>query len=346
MKKTRLFIATLLVVVATTIAVVSCKKEAPETMLNSQPQVTKSYYPEGVDDMNAHLRDFKQRMKDSPYTRDNETLSLEEATWYLSSVANYDFANANVEFTDLRYDTLYYNINVSNGQVALADLNTLYQEIASDIDSFYQNLNLENKHFRFIGASVSNSGEVVVTLVITWLDHTWYFEDDWVAMMTCYDYFSEDSVYVWDGLGKRELQRVLNLIEGHNYEIIGENNHNRGYYIYTSEVEFNYDEYIDPYDSPFYIDSRLFAKQCNNNYFPVLNIEEMCYCLDSYLSLPLEYINSYPSHTYECPVHYTITSQTYAPGNYNNGAPHWYLRCHILTVKLGMYIAEGSSIDY
>ena len=344
MKKRNFLITTLLVVAATTIAVVSCKKENPETLLNNQPQVFKSFYPEGVDDMDAYLKAFKQKMRDSQYTRDSETLSLEEAAWYLSSVANYDFANANVEFTDLRYDTLYYNINVSNGQVALTDLNTMYQEIASDIDSFYQSLNLENKHFRFIGASISNSGEVVVTLVTTWLDHTWYFDDDWVAMMTCYDYFSEDSVYVWDELGKRELQRVLNLLEGRDF--VYENGEGRVYYVYTSDLLFNFDDYIDPYHSPFYIDSRLFAEQGDIEFVPIIDLDEMCCCLDSYLDLPFNYVNTHLDYSNQRPVQWIIIPMVYEPGNYNHGAIRWYLYCHILRVRLAQCIATQDPINY
>ena len=341
MKKLHLFIATLLVVVATTIAVVSCKKEAPETMLNSQPQVTKSYYPEGVDDMDAHLRDFKQKMKDSPYTRDNETLSLEEATWYLSSVANYDFCNVNVEFTDLRYDTLYYNVNVSNGLVSLTDLNTLYQSVASDIDDFYQSLNLENKHFRFIGASISNSGEVVVTLITSffWLDHTWHFTDGFEAFVMCDSLFSEDSTYVWNTTAVRELQRVLNLLEGHDFEY--HNSTYRGYYVYTRTVAFHYMDYIDPYGSPFYMDSRVFAVHGDTYYVHVLDLDEMCYCLDSYLGLPFEYINAHPNLANERPVHWNILHHEY----YSDG-DKWHIFAHIVSVRLAQLVETEVPNDY
>ena len=172
MKKTSILITTALVIVATAVAVVSCKKETPNAMSSNQPQATKMFYPEGVDDMNAYLKDFKQKMQ--TVTRgDDEMLSLEEAAWHLSSVANYDFANVNVEFTDLRYDTLYYQVRVTNGQVSLTDLNAVYANMASDLDAFYHSLDLQEKHFRFIGASVSANGEVKVSVVTSfvWLDH-------------------------------------------------------------------------------------------------------------------------------------------------------------------------------
>lgn len=214
MKKRNLFIATLLVVAATTVAVVSCKKDNPNAMLNNQAQASKSFYPEGVDDMCTYLKDFKQKMQTA--TRGaGETLSLEEAAWYLSSVANYDFANANVEFTDLRYDTLHYQINVIDGRVVLSDLNAAYQSIASGVDGFYRNLNLDSKHFRFIGADISESGDIEISLITTYMtrDHWWYFTDSWVAGVMCDSLFSDYTTYIWNGNGLRILQQAINLLE-------------------------------------------------------------------------------------------------------------------------------------
>ena len=61
MKKSNLFIATLLVVAATMVAVVSCKKETQANLLGDNAQAVKTFSPPKVDDMNAHLKDFKQK---------------------------------------------------------------------------------------------------------------------------------------------------------------------------------------------------------------------------------------------------------------------------------------------
>ena len=295
-------------VAAIAVAVVSCKKDTPNAMLNNQPQAFKTFYPEGVDDMNAYLKEFKQKMQ--TVTRDNEeTLSLEEAAWHLSSVANYDFANVNVEFTDIVYDTLYYQVNVTNGQVALNDLNALYTSVANDIDAFYQSLNLENKHLRFIGASVSNSGEVIVTLITSyiWLDHTWHFQDGLIAAIACDTLFSEDSVYVWNALGASELERVINLLEGREYVMPNSGFIGRAYYVYYTNVPFDFRYNIDPYGSPFVNNSRIYAKDGDSYANPVITWEEMCYCLDSYIGLPFEYINEHNLGANMRPVHWTVS---------------------------------------
>lgn len=112
MKKKVIFIATFLVIVATAVAVVSCKKETTNALQYGNSQsTTKTFKVPEVDDMNAYLKGFKQKMQESLYAKDDEMFSLEEAAWHLSSVANYDFANANVEYTDLRFDTLQYQVN-------------------------------------------------------------------------------------------------------------------------------------------------------------------------------------------------------------------------------------------
>ena len=288
MKKRNFLITTLLVVAATTIAVVSCKKETQANLLGNSPQPEKTFTPPEVDDMNAYLKDFKLKMQNA--TRDNEeTLSLEEAAWHLSSVANYDFANVNVQFTDLRYDTLYYNINVSNGQVVLSDLNSVYSSMSSDIDAFYQNLILENKHFHFIQTSISENGVVTVSLTTTFgggsrylSDTAWYFNDQWEAEMVCYDYFNEDSCYKPFGYGKSELERILDIYESRPINP----GSTRVYYIYTRSKEFYYDDYIDPFGSPFYNNSRLYATR---SYYTCMTFDEFCYCIDSYLGLGIEY---------------------------------------------------------
>jgi hypothetical protein len=341
MKKKNLFIATLLVVAATTIAVVSCKKETANSMLVNQPQASKMFYPEGVEDMNAYLKDFKHRMQTAT-RNDNESLPLEEAAWYLSSVANYDFANVNVEFTDLRYDTLHYQVNVTNGQVSLANLNSLYTNVASDIDAFYQNLNLENKHFRFIGASISNNGEVEVSLITSFrsLDHVWYFSDPFWAGVICDSLFSEDLTYVWDGLAKSELERIMNLLEGHIYAV-QEQPAERAYYLYFTEVLFEYQNNSDPNGSPFDWNSRLFVAQCDSYCVPELDTYKMCYCIDSYLDLPFTLINSHSNWIEIHPVQWNIRCEVIPPSG-----GKWTTYCHDLKVKLARYIVNGSSIDY
>ena len=283
MKKV-LFSAIILMAAAVAVAVVSCKKENPNAMLGSASVPAKVFSPPKVDDMNAYLKDFKQKMQ--TVTRgDDEMLSLEEAAWHLSSVANYDFANANVAFDDIRFDTLHYQVCVTNGQVLLTDLNAVYANVAGDIDAFYHSLDLHEKHFRFINATISHEGNVTVALLTTFKrssrgtndleDHLWYYEDYWDLQVECNSFCDEYETLPASTTGRELLERFLNWKLSHGIET-------RYYYTITSYEEFYYRYETDPYGSPNFMDSRLFA---NNGGLNMDIKPRFCYLCDSSLGL-------------------------------------------------------------
>lgn len=340
MKKKNLTLAILAIAMATvvSVAIVSCKKDDPNTLLNSTSQSAKNFTPPQVDDMDAYLKNFKQRMQS--VTRDNiESLSLEEAAWHLSNVANYDYSNANVEFTDLRYDTLYFRVNLTEGKVLMQDLNTVYSDITIGLNHLYQNLDLQNKHFRIIKASISEEGvaSILVITSYTFLDHTWYLDDFW-GDTVCDYYFSGDSVYVWNDLGANELERVANLIAGRNYVMSLDDLSSRVYFVYTMTQNFEFGNNIDPYGSPFLGDSRIFAVNGDAYSIPKLSMEKMCYCLDSYLGLPFEYINNNINYVNQIPVFWEIE-------RHSNHFPHehFYTYYHILKVNFAERIYSNNN---
>lgn len=288
MKNKRFIIATLLVVVATTVAIVSCKKNDASEQAGVKSNLPNAFNPDLIDDMNAYLKDFKQKMQ-SAKNGDDEMLSIEEAAWHLSSVANYDFGHANVEYDDVRFDTLYFQVTVTNGNILLSDLAIAYDEIHTSIDKFYHSLALNNKHFRFINAFVSENGEVAISLLTTFSngskylsDTCWYFDDEWDAYSSCYYYFDATSYPVYT-TGTTELQRALNLVVSRPINTVIGN----VYYTLSSTKVFYYRNYIDPFGSPSYMNSRLFASNTCTNCDIVDNI---CYYFDSYLGLGHEYI--------------------------------------------------------
>ena len=276
-KINRFFVIVLLAVVATLVAVVSCKKETPNTLLNSGAQQEKAFVVPEVDDMNAYLKDFKQRMQSS--TRgDDETLSLEEAAWHLSSVANYDFGHANVEYDDVRFDTLYSTVTITNGSILLDDLADAYENISVLIDNFYQNLELENKHFRFIGCEISEQGEMTIAIITTFTNGAkWHYFSD---STFCDTYFSDYVDYIADYNATSALQSVFNLILGHEDSPSG-----RIYYVKSRDKGFYFKHWLEDEDNycPNIYHYRLF---CTKGYF-YNNIPkyDMCYYADSYIDL-------------------------------------------------------------
>lgn len=337
MKNKRFIIATVLVAMATTVAIVSCKKEDQEA-LQSVSQPVKTFTVPQIDDMNAYLKGFKQKMKESQNAKDAEYLSLEEAAWHLSSVANYDFGRVNVRYTDLYYDTLYYQVNVTDGHIELSDLNILYAIMASDIESLYQSLNMQEKHIRLIGASIAEDGQVVIDLVISYfiLDHTWYFENDFNAALACVEYFDSNTYYGWNSTAVNQLKQAINAVAGQYFILPGETPAEREYYVPTRDVVFNYENHTDTIGSPFYGNSRIFVVRSNGVTNPTLGMYEMCYCLDSYLALPFELMQNNPSVGTDTPIHWNINSD-----DFYNQSNHYYYYCHEVVVKYGILVTTG-----
>ena len=101
-----------------TFTVASCQKDNNPTKqtLNASKPV---YQPPQVNDMLAYLKNFKQKIQ---CRGDEETMTLDEAAWHLSSLANYDYGDVRSEVSDFHYDTLYSQIVVNNGTVSLTDM--------------------------------------------------------------------------------------------------------------------------------------------------------------------------------------------------------------------------------
>lgn len=338
MKKSNAIFAILaMAIVAIAVAIVSCKKD-DTVALSGQSTAKAAFAPPQVDDMNAYLKAFKQKMQ-SAAKGDDVALSIEEAAWHLSNVANYEYSNANVEFTDLRYDTLYFDVVLTEGKVLMQDLNTVYSNIASDINRLYQDLDLQNKHIRFIKASISEEG-VVSTQVITsytLLSHTWFL-DGFYYDTICDYYFSDDSVYIWNTLGAEELERITNLMEGHDYVMSINDLSGRVYFVYTMTHEFDFRYNLDPYGSPFNNNSRIYAVQAGSNATPSLSKDEMCYCLDSYLGLPHEFISGNINYNNQSPVLWKVEgfSDLFA-------YQHFYTYYHKVTVDFAQRITSGDN---
>ena len=289
MKKFKLYaIFVMAMAIIVTVAVVSCKKETTNALIGNKNESVQTFNPREIEDMNAYLKDFKQKMKSAAKGED-EALSIEDAAWHLSSLANYEFANANVECDDVRFDTLHAQINITDGSVFLSDLASAYQTISSSIDKFYNSLALDNKHFRFIDAYISENGEVAIPLLTTFshgsryiTNHLWYFDDLWELVDLCDSIFPDTIVYSPQTTGRTVLQEELNKVVSHPYSILQIPLPSQiVYYTKASEMVFDYEHYTDPYGSTFY-NSRLF-----NHGLPFLYDlgVEMCYLYDSYLGL-------------------------------------------------------------
>lgn len=339
--KKKLIYAILAMVVTTAVVMVSCKKENQNVKTDNSSSVVSHFDPSHITDMNAYMKDFKQRMKAS---KDDETLSLEEAAWHLSCLANIDFCRINVEYNDFLFDTIGMQVNVTDGAMLMTDFCRAYEQMCLEIQQFKKGFNHLDQNMYFIKVSIDDKGKAKIALMTSYIrdskdlyNHQWYFEDVWDAVDACSRNFSDDSTYIWNTTAARELQRVLNLFEHHE-------NGNTPIgpmvcYIPTRNHDFNYTNTYDPYGSEnsYINESRVFAKRYSQP-SPGYIFEglEMCYCLDSYLGLGYDYINDH-LYTHEFPVSWTVSSiETY---DYS-----YYYYYHNLHVEYGRaFVADEPS---
>lgn len=338
MKKRNILIATLLVAATAMVAVVSCKKENRDTLLNNNAQPVRAFTPPQVDDMNAYLKEFKQKMQ--TITRDeNEMLSLEEAAWHLACLANVKFCRVNVEYDNIQFDTVVMQINVTDGAIALYDLNTAYNQMCDKIQQFKSGFNLYNQNLYFINMFISGNGNAELALTTSSIssryldDHLWYLDDLFYDTVCSY-YFNDYSQYTWNGYGESELQRILNLFEHHDPNSL------TSCYIPTRHNTFCYPNWPDPYGNHFEGDSRVFAADVSIGAIINLSQEDMCYCLDSYLGLGYDYIDDNPLYQYESPVNW-IVDDTIICFPLHKHPTHM----HLLTVQYGRLILAEPEPD-
>lgn len=282
MKKAFSF-AIILVAAAIAVAVVSCKKDTQNATSNPKNQSAQAFDPSHITDMNAYLKDFKKKMQTSAERKDGESLSIEEAAWHLSSVANYDFANAGKPFDNLRFDTLYSYVPVTDGNIFLSDLAETYENISTDIDKFYHSLMLDDSHFHFIGTDISENGTVIVSLMTTFMrsskdlnDTLWFYNDLWDLHIECDSFTYGYSTLPASTTGRDVFELFLNWKISHPLQTTSY------YYTVTETQTFYYRNEIDPFGSPNYVDSRLFA---SNTYIPLDILPLFYYLCDSALEI-------------------------------------------------------------
>jgi hypothetical protein len=316
--KRNIFIAVIILVATTLIAIVSCKKEdSNSTTQILQKHSRTTYQPPKVDDMLAYLKDFKQKIQ----TRgSDETMELDEAAWHLSGLSNYDFGDVKQDLSDLRYDTLYSQITVTNGTVSLANLNAAYNHITSMIESFYQNLSLENAAPRFINVGIDESGTVTIALITSygdWWNYTYYFpniydEDSVLNVLGIY----YDTCFSLANEFPDELKRVLNL----QTILIGAYGQvpppsGRLFFTPTRIDTLAYSDYTDPNGSPYWNDHMIMHFITHG---PDVCYDEFAYCFDRYayaamqslatnevvvdwIELPIKHYYTPIGFTYQCP---------------------------------------------
>lgn len=172
------------------IAIIACtkgKEMKSETVENIEA-ISKE------DDMNAYLKQFKERMQSA--SRGDETLSMEDARWHLEAILNYTYGDAGYQTSDIQCDTFYYVLPTNGNGVTLSRLNEAFMALSNNVETAYSKSNLSDKTILAIQTMFGNEskdGNVVVQSVLSvrgytpikmWFDSTdywseYYYEDDY-----------------------------------------------------------------------------------------------------------------------------------------------------------------------
>ena len=140
MKRLNSIIAILgLAIIATAVAVVSCKKEqAPDTRNQSQVAL-------------ARIKDFKRQLEQvglNPNERSVSYMSIPDAVWNLEALFNYTYAYPDYYYGNtICYDTTLYLPVCSNDSVSLADLYVFNGQMYEAVLALYQAALLDDKQF-------------------------------------------------------------------------------------------------------------------------------------------------------------------------------------------------------
>ena len=272
--KTVAIVATLLIAAAGLITIQSCKKEQNK-LLNTQTVQEGIKHPQKIDDMDAYLKGFGEKMLNS---KDNEMLTLEEAAWHLTAYQNFMYADVDDDYTDIVYDEKEYTIPVSNGRVTLSDLGALYNATAKDIVKFYQSSMLDNKKIMYVISEIDEAGKVTVNMALTSSNDSKYyyfnFESEWDSILFCDSLFPNQDGYHWN----EEAPGILTeQIRNFGPASMRPNDLERKYYSSYVKPSYNYNDYP----------GRIYY--CGNCiYNTYLTPEDMCFYLDSYLGIVID----------------------------------------------------------
>lgn len=221
MKTSRILMGALALVMVA-VAIIACTKEkemSSETVENIE-MVSRE------DDMNAYLKQFKERMQSA--SRGDETLSMEDARWHLEAVLNYTYGDAGLPFSDIQCDTFYYKLPAQNEEITFAQLNQAFIEFSESVEESYADCSLPGKSVLAIQTrfeSESKDGDISVRSILSiggssntinmWFDSTdywneWYYDfgDGYIeAGGKCGPYVGEHP----ESGAPLELTRKLNL---------------------------------------------------------------------------------------------------------------------------------------
>lgn len=195
MKKTFIF-AALLLAVATTITIVSCKKDKETVKNNISENSIKSYE---LSEMDKTMIAFGEKLKSASNERSGETMPLEEALNTLTNYQNFSMCDASHFSIEMLTDTIHATLNVTNGEVLLSELNRFYETTRREIlpDGIRQ------KFLYCIQSVADNNTNADLNSISGNLDVSVIVRIPDLTLTRDYDYVFDDTLswYDFEGLG-------------------------------------------------------------------------------------------------------------------------------------------------
>ena len=130
-----IFIFTITLLVITFFS--ACKKDNESMQTNRNNNISSNSEHQYTDyewEVYYKLQSFKQKQNSN--MRGNDPMTLDSARWYMETTFNVDEAYTDDTFRILQIDTTYYTLPLNiEGLVEFSDMNTMYNEMLSDMDS-------------------------------------------------------------------------------------------------------------------------------------------------------------------------------------------------------------------
>lgn len=152
MKKNSILAIIAMAILATTVAIMSCKKEKQEQTVNNTEQ---SVQPS--ENMDSYLLSFKEKLLSAE--KGGELISLEEARHNLVNLLNFDFDDPNYATNVLHCDTLNVHLTLTNDKVDLCHLAETYQKAFHQILDVYNAVEFPEKTVFGIECNLNNDAK-------------------------------------------------------------------------------------------------------------------------------------------------------------------------------------------
>lgn len=150
MKKNSVLAIIAMAILATTVAVVSCKKEKQEQTTNNDLVTSQ------LSEMDREMLAFGERLKSAEESE--EVMPLKEAVRTLSNYQNFLLCDANVSVPDMICDTFEVMLPVCDGMVQLVDLKRLLDVNKANILARFNTLDGNGKTIYCITSKIMEEG--------------------------------------------------------------------------------------------------------------------------------------------------------------------------------------------